>query len=68
MIQKTLWKYFRTGWCFWDGGGWFRVFGIGIHWKDIVKNGLMFSERNGYRRFIVWNRWVIKFLGWMHRG
>lgn len=31
--------------------GWFRLFGIGLKWKDINK-GLTFSERNGYKKYL----------------
>ena len=32
------------------GLGWFRIFGIGLHWKDTTKHRLYFSERNGYKK------------------
>jgi hypothetical protein len=28
-----------------DGMWWFRVFGYGLHWKNIDMHGLLFSER-----------------------
>lgn len=41
--------------------GWFRIFGVGLCWKHESK-GLMFSERNGYRKYIKIGKWIIKFL------
>jgi hypothetical protein len=45
-----------------DGIGWFRVFGIGLHWKNITKHPLLFGERYGYRKGIMINNWRIGFL------
>lgn len=27
--------------------GWFRILGVGLHWKDTRKHGLTFSQRIG---------------------
>jgi hypothetical protein len=44
------------------GFGWFRVFGIGLHWKDIRIHKLLFSERNGYSKYIILGDWLISYL------
>ncbi len=49
-------KYRRKG--FW----WFRIFGYGLHGKDITKNDLTFSERNGFSRHLKIGRWSFKWL------
>jgi hypothetical protein len=41
--------------------GWFRIFGYGIRFKHISR-GLMFSERNGYRRFYKIGNYYFGFL------
>lgn len=45
-----------------EGGWWFRIFGIGLYAKDIRRHPLLFSERNGYRRYIRLGAWVIGIL------
>lgn len=42
--------------------GWFRLFGYGLKFKNINYNGLIFSERNGYSKYIIVNNWLISFL------
>jgi len=42
--------------------GWFRVFGIGVSWKDVNQHGLMFSERYGHRKHIRIGSYVFRFL------
>lgn len=44
------------------GLGWFRIFGIGLHWKDTSRHTLSFSERNGYKKMIKIGTWRIGFL------
>jgi hypothetical protein len=44
------------------GGGWFRLFGVGLAFKDMRQHGLLFGERNGYVRRISIGNWSIKFL------
>lgn len=39
----------------------FRLFGRGLRWKH-EKLGLLFSERNGYRKYIKIGRWIIGYL------
>ena len=41
--------------------GWFRLFGIGLKWKHI-NNGLTFSERNGYKKYLRIGNWIISYL------
>jgi len=45
-----------------DGGGWFRIFGKGLSWKDVTKHELLFSERYGYAKRYVIGKWSIKLL------
>lgn len=45
-----------------DGFWWFRVFGIGLHGKDISKNPPMFSDRNFVSCYLQINKWRIKFI------
>jgi hypothetical protein len=44
------------------GIGWFRVFGIGISWKDTRIHPLMFSERYGYCKGLRIGWWMLHFL------
>lgn len=44
------------------GGGWFRLFGRGIGWKDLRKIPLSFSERNGYKRQVTILWWSFAFI------
>lgn len=48
--------------CLYKGGGWFRVFGCGLAWKDTKIHTLLFSERNGYGRGFYIGKWRFKFL------
>jgi len=41
--------------------GWFRIFGRGLTWKH-ENRGLIFSERNGYKKYIKLGRWIIGYL------
>jgi len=41
--------------------GWFRIFGKGLKWKHI-NNGLIFSERNGYRKYLRINKYFLSLL------
>lgn len=46
--------------CFYQNRfGWFRLFGIGLVWKDKSIHGLTFSQRNGYTRGISIGKWYI---------
>ncbi len=42
-----------------DGQFWIRIFGWGIAIKDVNKHPLLFSERNGYVKFIQIGKWVV---------
>jgi hypothetical protein len=44
------------------GFNWFRVFGWGLHWKDLRCNPLLFLERNGYLRRLQVGPWSIRVL------
>ena len=44
------------------GMWWFRLFGYGIHAKDLRTHDLMFSERNGYRKRLTLGNWSLRFL------
>jgi hypothetical protein len=44
------------------GQWWFRVFGVGLSWKDIRIHKLTFSERNGYRKGLRIGSWLFHFL------
>jgi hypothetical protein len=39
------------------GCGWFRLFGVGLGWKDTRRIPLSFSERNGYKRHMLLGAW-----------
>ena len=41
--------------------GWFRLFGRGLKWKH-ESLGLLFSERNGYTKYLKIGKWVIGYL------
>lgn len=44
---------------------WFRIFGYGIHIKDLRKNPMLFSERNNLEKYLHIGHWSIKLLkGW----
>mgnify|MGYP005818099897 FL=1 len=45
-----------------DGLGWMRILGKGVHWKDVTKHRLRFSERNGYSKSITLRKWRISLL------
>jgi hypothetical protein len=44
------------------GAWWFRVFGIGISWKDVRLHRLLFSERNGYYKGLKIGNWIFHYL------
>jgi hypothetical protein len=66
--QTAITAHWRLGsisfWAFYcvDGLGWFRLFGIGLHWKDTSRHMMLFSERNGYKKAIKIGSWQIAFL------
>lgn len=45
-----------------DGMGWFRVFGVGLCWKNTLKYPLLFSERCKHRKGLTLGSYFIKFL------
>lgn len=45
-----------------DGLGWFRIFGRGLHWKDITRHPLLFSQRYGYKKAITFGNWRFEYL------
>jgi hypothetical protein len=44
------------------GQWWFRVFGVGVSWKDIRIHPLLFSERYGHRKGLRIGSWMFHFL------
>lgn len=42
--------------------GWFRLFGVGLKWKDISIHRLIFSERQKITKAITIGKWRISFL------
>ena len=42
--------------------GWFRIFGIGLKFKDITIHKMLFSEKNGYSKNIKIGNWLIGYL------
>jgi hypothetical protein len=41
------------------GQGWFRVFGVGLHWKDTTRHELNFAERHGHTVQLLIKTWRI---------
>lgn len=48
---------------YWRWGFWVRLFGVGFGVRRLTKFGLLFSEREGYTRYLKIGQWVIKPLG-----
>lgn len=42
--------------------GWFRILGVGLTFKDVTVHGLIFSERNGYKKRTQLGNWSIRLL------
>ena len=67
-FKKAQIAHFRLGaisfWAFYavPGLGWFRLFGLGLHWKDTSRHRIYFSERNGYKKALKISSWWISFL------
>jgi hypothetical protein len=67
-IKKARTAHLRVGavscWVFYSvaGLGWFRLFGVGLHWKDTSRHRMYFSERNGYKKALKIGSWRISFL------
>jgi len=51
---KFISFYYIAG--FW----WFRIFGIGLVFKDLSIHEMSFSERNEYRKYLKFNSWIIR--------
>jgi hypothetical protein len=45
-----------------EGLWWFRIFGVGIHWKDVRTHKPLFSERNGLTWHLRIGHWSFGFL------
>jgi hypothetical protein len=52
---------FGISFCATHAYGWFRIFGVGVSWKDTRMYPLIFSQRNGYARGRVIGNWWV---GW----
>jgi hypothetical protein len=50
-------------WHFYNGGFWFRVFGVGLSIVDRRKHPPLFSERTGRQPVLRIGWWSIKWLG-----
>ena len=67
-FKKSRTAFFRVGsvslWAFYSvaGLGWFRLFGVGLHWKDTSRHMMCFSERNGYKKALNIGSWRIRLL------
>jgi hypothetical protein len=62
--HHTLWVFEYPLWSFYylNRFGWFRLFGVGLKWKDITRHGLLFSQRYGYEKAITIGKWRISIL------
>ncbi len=68
MAERDLWRdpfpgVHRVGALYWQTGEgifWFRVFGRGLHFNSRPP---LFSERNGYTKFVRVGKWRIRWLG-----
>jgi hypothetical protein len=45
-----------------DGAFFFRVFGYGLHVKDITMHRAYFSERNGFPKYWQVGKWRVRIL------
>jgi hypothetical protein len=43
-------------------GGWLRIAGYGVRWKDTTTHPLLWSERNGRHYQIKIGRWLVRLL------
>lgn len=57
LFNHEIWSFYYE-----NKFGWFRIFGIGLKFKNILYNDLTFSERNGYKKTLKIGNWVISFL------
>jgi len=44
------------------GLGFFKLFGVGLRWKDTSRHRMFFSERNGITKALKIGSWRISFL------
>ena len=62
-LKEPLPGVHRVGPLYWttgEGIGWFRLFGRGLHWN---RRKPLFSERNGYTKFVKIGTWRLRWLG-----
>lgn len=57
IFNRYLWYSYHS-----DNCGWFRLFGLGLTWKNLNKIELLFSERNGYIKGYKFKNWYFKIL------
>lgn len=65
--NSRIGKVFKIGKLFYlyrtDGLFWFQFFnGCVFHGKNITKHSLLFSERNGYTKFVKAGKWIFKIM------
>lgn len=53
LLGLSVWSAYKG-----EGYFWFRVFGYGLHFKNI-KCGLNFSQRNGFKKVWCLNSYII---------
>ncbi len=56
-MRRSIFQWYNK-----NGFVWFRIFGIGFHFKDLSKNRLYFSERNGYKKYLKIGKWAVSYL------
>jgi len=61
VIPITLIVFFFMSVIHFKDTGWFRLFGRGLKWKH-ESLGLLFSERNGYTKYLKIGKWIIGYL------
>lgn len=57
---RRIAKYFT--YCRYDGGFWFRVYGVGLSVQDRQHRPALFSERNGYTKVLRIGKRAIRLL------
>ena len=66
MKNKTfsfkLFKFNIFSSCLSNKQGWFRIFGYGIKWKNILIHPMLFSERNKLNKYILIKNYLFAFL------
>lgn len=55
LFGYSVWAFYRI-----KGFGWFRLFGLGLMWKDTSTFKSSFSERNGYVKGLKVGKWEIR--------